>query len=141
MVRPYTRLLQKLFLTFGVVTGLALFISKDFIIGFYAVSEETAHLTSMFLTILSITTIGTCYEFPVESGIISGGGDPKYAPIVDNLFMWLYTIPCACLSAFIFRFSPIATYAILKSDQILKCIPNAIYCNTYKWVKNLTREG
>ena len=59
--------------------------------------------------------------------------------VADNLFMWLYTIPLACASAFVFHFPPVVTFIALKSDQILKCIPNGIRCNRYKWVRDLTR--
>jgi len=140
LVRPYSRTLQLLFILHGLVTAALIFFCKDWIVGFYNVTPETRELTLIFLTILSITTIGTCYEYPVESGIISGGGDTKYAAIVDNSFMWIYTIPFAYLSAFVFHWSPIATFAILKSDQLLKCIPNSIYCNSYKWIRDLTRS-
>ena len=94
-----------------------------------------------FLTVLSITTIGTCYEYPVQSGIIAGGGFTKYGALMDNLFMWLFTIPFAFLSAFVFNFSPVVTFCFLKVDQILKCIPNCITCNRYQWVRILTEEG
>jgi len=140
LVRPYSRTLQLLFILHGLVTAALIFFCKDWIVGFYNVTPETRELTLIFLTLLSITTIGTCYEYPVESGIISGGGDTKYAAIVDNSFMWIYTIPFAYLSAFVFHWSPIATFAILKSDQLLKCIPNSIYCNSYKWIRDLTRS-
>jgi Na+-driven multidrug efflux pump len=75
----------------------------------------------------------------VESGIIGGGGDTKYAAIVDTLFMWLFTIPSAAISAFVFHGSPMVTFCFLKADQLLKCIPNAIRVNRYKWIRKLTR--
>ena len=139
MVRPYSRTLQLVFVILGVATGLLIFLFKDLVVGLYNVTPETAKLTVDMLTVLSVTTVGSCYEYPVEGGIISGGGDTKYAAIVDNLFMWLWTIPGACLSAFVFGFPPIVTFMVLKSDQLIKCIPNAIRCNRYKWVRNLTR--
>ena len=139
LVRPYSRTLQGVFLGLGLITGAVIFLSKEWIVGFYQVTVETARLTITFLAILSVTTVGTCYEFPVESGIIAGGGDTRYPAIVDNLFMWLYVIPFSALSAFVFRWPPVVTFAILKSDQILKCIPNAIRCNRYKWISDLTR--
>ena len=83
----------------------------------------------------------SCYEFPTESGIIGGGGDTKYAAIVDNSFMWLWTIPASAISSFVLGWPPEVTFWILKSDQVLKCIPNFIRCNRYKWVRNLTEEG
>ena len=95
MVRSYAKTMQGIFLALGLALGGLLFIFKGPIIGFYRISEETRSLTLGFLTILSVTTVGSCYEYPVESGIIGGGGDTRYAAIVDNLFMWLFTIPSA----------------------------------------------
>jgi len=140
MVRSYSKTMQATFLLLGIISGALLFICKDFIISFYSVSEETKTMALQFITILSITTVGTCYEYPVESGIIAGGGFTEYQAWTDNLFMWIYTIPAAVLSAFVFHFSPVVTFAFLKSDQLLKCIPNSIVCNRFRWVKILTRD-
>ena len=140
MLRSYTKTMQGIFLAIGILLGLLLFIFKDMIVGIYHISDETRSLTLTFLTILSITTVGSCYEYPCEAGIIAGGGMTKYPALVDNLFMWLLTIPSAVLSAFVFHFPPVVTFCCLKSDQILKCIPNGIVCNRYKWARNLTRD-
>ena len=139
LVRPHARTLQLVFVAFGVVTGLLIFLCKDFIVGLYRVSEETRRLTVTFLTVLSVTTVGSIYEYPVEGGIIAGGGDPRYQAIADNLFMWLFTIPLACACAFWWRLPPAAVFVALKADQLLKCIPNGIVCNRFRWVKDLTR--
>ncbi len=120
--------------------GILIFIFRGPIIGFYKISEETRSLSLSFLAILSITTVGSCYEYPVEGGIIAGGGSTKYQAIVDNLFMWLFTIPFSAMSAYVFHFSPIVTYCFLKADQLLKCIPNGITVNRFRWVRILTRD-
>ena len=139
LVRPHARTMQLIFLCFGLVTGLLIFLCKDLIVGLYKVSEETRRLTVSFLTVLSVTTVGSLYEGPVEGGIIAGGGDPRYQAIVDNLFMWLYTIPLACACAFWWKLPPVVTFMALKSDQLWKCIPNGIVCNRFRWVRDLTR--
>lgn len=139
MVRSYAKTMQGIFLTLGTILGILLFLCKGPIVGIYRISAETRALSLQFLTILSVTTIGSCYEYPVESGIIGGGGSTKYAAMTDNLFMWLFTIPSAVLSAFVFHFPPAVTYCCLKADQLLKCIPNSIVCNRFRWVKILTR--
>ena len=139
MVRPYTVTMQVLFILIGLVSGVILFAVKDAIVGVYAISEETRQLASAFIIILSITLVGTAYEYPVASGIVQGGGDTKYAFTIEMISMWGFTIPLSALSAFIFKFPPVVTFCILKSDQLLKCIPNAIRCNRYKWVRELTR--
>lgn len=139
MVKSYSKTLQMMFLIFGITAGVLMFAFKEVIVGFYAVGPETKKMAINFITILSITTIGSCYEYPVEGGIIAGGGHTKYPAVVDNLFMWLFTIPSAFLSAFVFKFPPEVTFMFLKADQLLKCIPNAINCNRYRWVRILTR--
>ena len=139
-VRSYSKTMQIIFLLLGIISGTLLFVCKNVIVSLYSVPEETKQLAIQFITVLSITTVGTCYEYPVESGIIAGGGMTKYAAWVDNLFMWLFTIPSAFLSAFVFHVPPIVTFCFLKTDQILKCIPNFITCNRYHWVRVLTRN-
>ena len=139
LVRSYAKTMQAIFLLVGLIFGGLMFLCRETIVGLYAVSPETKALAVQFLTVLSVTTVGSCYEYPVESGIIGGGGSTRYTAWVDNLFMWLFTIPSAILSAFVFRFPPVVTFCCLKADQILKCIPNCIVCNRFRWVKLLTR--
>ncbi len=139
LVRSYAKTMQAIFLLVGLIFGGLMFLCREAIVGLYAVSPETKALAVQFLTVLSVTTVGSCYEYPVESGIIGGGGSTRYTAWADNLFMWLFTIPSAVLSAFVFRFPPVVTFCCLKADQILKCIPNCIVCNRFRWVKVLTR--
>jgi len=140
MVRSYSKTLQGLYLIIGLFFAALMFVLKDAIVGFYNVSPEAKEMAVSFLTVLCISMIGTCYEYPVESGIIAGGGSTKYPAWVDNLFMYLFTIPSAFLSAFVFKWDPVVTFCFLKADQLLKCIPNGITVNRYRWVKILTRE-
>ncbi len=141
-VKPYSRTLQLIFLIIGLVQAALMLLLREPILRFYTVSEEARQLASRFLLILAVTSVGSCYEFPVEGGIIAGGGNPRYQAWVDNLFMWLFTIPVSAAAAFLFHAAPVTVFWILKADQLLKCIPNGIVCNHYGWVKQLTRpEG
>ena len=139
LVISHAKTLQIIFLIIGGITGLMIFLCKDMIVGLYNVSDATRALTVQFLTVLSVATIGSCYEFPVMCGIIAGGGNTRYAPIVDTLFMWLWVIPMSYASAYVFGWPPLVTFIFLKSDQIIKCIPNAIVCNRFRWIRDLTR--
>ncbi len=139
-VRAYAKTMQGIFLCLGAVLGFLIFICRKPILSIYNISEETRSLALHFLTILSLTTVGSCYEYPVEGGIIAGGGSTRYQAVVDNLFMWLFTIPFSALSAYVFHFSPVVTYCFLKADQLLKCIPNGITVNRFRWARILTRD-
>ena len=139
-VRPYARTLQVIFLCIGALMGGALFLTRDLVLSFYIVTPETKEMARVFLTVLAVSLVGTCYEFPTQTGIIAGGGTPQYSAICDNVFMWLFTIPVSALAAFVWNAPPVVVFALLKADQVLKCLPNFIVCNRYRWVKVLTRE-
>ncbi len=140
-IKSYSKTMQMLFILMGLVSGALIFFLREPVVSLYTVSPEAKKMAVDFLLVLSITTIGSCYEFPVEAGIIAGGGSTRYVFIVDNIFMWLLVLPCAFLSAFVFHFPPVATFFFLKMDQLLKCIPNSIVANRYRWVRILTRKA
>ncbi len=138
-VKEYSRTLQVLYLIIGVLSGLVLFAVKNPVLSFYNVSEQTAKLAGDFVIVLCFVVVGTAYEMPALGGIVGGGGDTKFVLYNDIIFMWCIVIPTSFLSAFVFKFPPIVTFACLKSDQITKCIVAIFKVNRYKWIKNLTR--
>ena len=140
LVKPYARSLQCIYILLGIVSTVLILACKDWIISLYSVSEETAQLASEFLTVLGVTSICSCYQYPVEAGIIGGGGNTRYAAVMDTCFIWLFCIPMSYLSAFVWGLPPVVTFAFLKADQVIKCIPNAIYCNRFTWIRQLTRN-
>ncbi len=141
-IKEYSITMQAIFIVIGLISGLLVYLSRGMIIGIYStgLSQEAKDITWQFLTVLAFTVPFSCYEYPVQSGIIAGGGDTKYPAIVENLFNWLWVLPMSALCAFVLKLPPTWVYLMLKSDQILKCIPNAIKCNRFRWARELTRE-
>ena len=76
---------------------------------------------------------------PVNVGSIRGGGDTRYAVILDLISIWGLVIPFSCLAAFVFHWPAVAVVICLNADQVFKCVPAAIYGNSYRWVRDLTR--
>lgn len=139
-VRQYTKTLQMLFLGIGVLTGTGLLLSKNAIIGLYNVAPETEALANIFITVLSVTVVGTAYQMPGLTGIVSGGGDTKFVLFNDLIFMWGIVLPISALSAFVFGLPVPVTFICLKSDQIIKCAVAVVKINRFRWIKKLTRE-
>ena len=139
-MRPYARTLQMLYIASGIVTGLVLFFVRDLVLGVYVLEQETWELARTFITLMTIIVVFASYQYPAASGIVLGGGNTRYPVIVETLFIWLCVLPLSALSAFVWKFSPIVTFLFLKSDQFLKCIPNGIVVNRYRWIRVLTRD-
>jgi putative MATE family efflux protein len=140
LVKEYAKKLQVLFLIIGVITGLSMFVSKDYILKLYNISGDTVTMAKQFLTVLSITIIGTSYQMSSLTGIVRPGGAIHFVLINDLIHVWLIVIPSALLAAFVFHAPPYVVFACLKCDQILKCFVAVIKVNRFKWIKNLTRE-
>ena len=136
-IKRYSKLLQIIFVSLGLFTATGIFLFKDFIINFYNIAPETRQLALNFMTVLSVTVIGTSYQMPCLTGIVRGGGDTRFVLFNDIIFMWCIVLPASALSAFVFHLPSIVVFMCLKSDQILKCFVAIVKVNRFKWMKKI----
>ncbi len=140
-IRPATRSFQLLFLSTGLASGILLFLLKDpLILCFSELSPDASQLALEFMTVLSVTTVGTAYQMPALTGIVRAGGETDFVLKNDLIFMWLLVLPSAALTAFVFRLSPTMVFVCLKSDQVLKCAVAAVKLNRYTWIRKISRD-
>ncbi len=139
-IKTNTWTMQLLFLGIGVGTGLLFYLFRNVIVGFYAVPEDTVNLSLQFMGVLAITVVGTAYQVPCLTGIVRGGGDTKFVLINDLIFMWGIILPVSIAAAFVWKLTPLAVFACLKSDQILKCFVAVFKVNRFHWIKKFDRE-
>ncbi len=137
VIKEYVRTLQVIYIGLGLVTGLVLFLFKDIVVDFYKVTDAARSLAVSFMTVNSVTVIGTAYQMTCLSGICRGGGDTKTILINDTIHMWLIVIPISYAAAFVLELSPVVVFACLKCDQILKCGVAFIRTNSYRWIKKI----
>ncbi|MBQ8014798.1 MAG: MATE family efflux transporter [Clostridia bacterium] len=140
IIKRRSKNLQLIFLAIGIVSSAILLLTKNLIIDFYNASPETIDITNQFIWVLAVTIIGTAYEAPALCGIVSGGGETSFVLKNDIIFMWLIVLPLSALSAFVFKFPVVVTFACLKADQVLKCAVALVKVNRFNWVKTVTRE-
>lgn len=141
LVRGYARTMQLIFLIIGLITGLTLFGLRDPILSLYKISDGTRELAESFLTVLSVTVIGTSYQVAVLTGIVRGGGDTRFVFFNDLIFMWFIVLPASAAAAFWLNLSPMWVFICLKADQVLKCAVAFIKVNFGKYIHSLTREN
>lgn len=133
---------QVLFCIIGVFTGLIIFFSRGPVMMIYdTLTPEAAELTQQFITVLAITSVGTCYQMAADSGILRAGGDTRFAMWNNMVFTWLICLPCAILSAFVFHFPPVVVFFCLKMDQLGKCPVIFLRVRFKKWIKQITRQS
>ncbi len=139
-IKAYSKKLQVVFIAGGIVTGLLLYLAKDYVLLVYNVSASTIDIASTLLTVLSITVIGTAYQMSTLTGIVRAGGATHFVLINDLIFVWLIVIPLSMFMAFVIGAPTWIVFLCLKCDQILKCAVAVVKVNRYDWVKKLTKE-
>lgn len=139
-VKEYTKTLQVLFVSIGFVLCLLMLAIRSPLLSLYVLSPETKNLASIFILIEASVLFTMSYQMCMNTGVICGGGDTRYVLIIDLVMIWGIVVPLSFVCAFYFHASPIIVLITLNCDQYLKCIPAAIYGNSYRWVRNLTRK-
>ncbi len=140
-IREYTRTFQVLFLGIGILLGAALFFIRIPLLGLYSLEPQTRELADVFILIESTVLVVMSYQMCMNTGVICGGGDTRYVMIMDLIVIWGIVIPLSFASAFLWNASPVVVLLVLNADQYLKCIPAAVYGNSFRWIRQLTRPG
>lgn len=139
-IKEYSHKLQAVFLAGGVITGIVLFVIKDYVLLLYNVSGETIETARALMTVLAITVVGTAYQMSTLTGIVRAGGATHFVLINDIIFVWLIVIPLSMFMAFVIGAPTWVVFLCLKCDQILKCAVAVVKVNRYDWIKKLTKE-
>lgn len=141
LMKEYARTVQLLFLGVGLLTGGFITLMKNPFISLYTnISPDAISLSRQFITVLSVTMIGTCYQAAGLFGLVKSGGDISFVFRNDTIFVFLVVLPSAILAAYLGAPAWVV-FACLKCDQILKCFVAVVKINRFNWMKNLTRGG
>lgn len=139
-VKTHAKVVQLLFLCIGVGGCIIINLIKGPFISLYSINDETVALAKQIMTIFSFQFIGTCYQGHSLSSLVKAGGDTKFVFINDTIFVFCFVIPAAALSRYVFNAPAWLVFAILRSDELLKCPVAYFKINSFNWIRNLTRS-
>lgn len=140
-MKEYAKTVQVLFFTLGLIMGGVITLLKTPFIGLYTgITPEAAEYSRQFITVLSVTMIGTCYQAAGLFGLVKSGGDVGFVFKNDTIFVFLVVLPSAIIASHLGAPAWVV-FACLKCDQILKCFVAAVKINKFNWMKNLTKTG
>ena len=140
-LRTMVYTMQLLFVGLGAALGIVLFFLRIPLLRVYRISDETRYLANAFFLIQSVVLLTMSYQMSTNAGILRGGGDTRFALVLDLISFWAIVIPLSYLAAFRWHASPIVVVMLLNSDQVFKCIPAFLRVNRFRWVHSLTREA
>lgn len=139
IIKDYSRTLQILYIIFGIILGFALFFLRIPFLSLYDLSDNALRIADGMLIVLSFAMVGMSYQMPASVGIVKGGGDVKFIMYMNMISTWGIVMPLTFISAYVLHMPAVFIVAVLNSDQVFKCLPVAIHCNRYKWIKRIAK--
>jgi putative MATE family efflux protein len=130
---------QFLFICLGIATALAMQLLKIPFISVYKLSNEAKEVAIGFINILSLISIGTCYQSSMLTGLFKSLGDVKFVLRTEIFSIFFLVMPLA-LASLRLGASVYTIYLLLKIDQIAKCLPAALRLRRIKKIKRSYRN-
>ena len=139
-VKRYVITLEFIFLGFGLFTFAMLQLSQPLIPVIYkGLSPAALDMSRQFITVLSITGIGTSYQANSLS-LLKAGGDTRFVFLNDTFWVFAVVLPSSYIAGYLLGAPAWLVFGLMKGDQIYKCAVAVIKVNRFKWIKNITRD-
>jgi len=121
----------------GIISAALVLIISPFVIRSYQVSAETAVLASQLMNAIAIILLFMAVNSIMTKGVLRGGGDTRMLMVMDNVFLWVLSLPMGIIAGFVFHLPPFWIYILLKFDQIAKAVWCFFRLRSGKWIRNI----
>lgn len=138
--KRYGRILWKMAVLSGVISGLLLAVLSPFIINVTVLSPQAAEYLEWMLILCACYMIAKSINMMTIAGVFPAGGDAKFGLICDTVTMWVFAVPAGFLAAFYFHLPVAAVFLIINLDEVVKVPAAVLHYKKYGWLKNITRD-
>lgn len=125
----------------GIFGSVLLFALRIPILAIYDISANAAEITSQLIIILASLQLFLATEITCIVGVLRGGGDTRFAFVIDIGTVYLIALPLGAIAGFALHFPPWAVYLILRCDTFIKTVFGLIRVARGKWQRDVTVEG
>ena len=122
----------------GILTGIIMAVLIFFIPKIYSHADiTTINLAKKLMIIFSCSMIIRSLNFTLFIGILRGGGDTRYAFILETITIWCIAVPLCIVSALVFKLQPEIVYIFIFSEELIKLFIVFKRFKSGKWQRNL----
>ena len=109
------------------------------LISLYVLSDASILYARQITHVVSVNILFIAVSMVSLMGTLRGGGDTKFAMMVDITFPWLIGIPLGALAGLRFGWPVYLVYIILRSEDVFKAAVILWRVPRGKWIKNVTK--
>lgn len=110
---------------------------SPFFLKLFNISYEVARTAGIMIIILAIVMPIKSYNLVNIVGTLRGGGDTRFACVLDIGGVWLLSIPLISLCTFVLKFPIEVLYAVSLFEELVKSILVFIRLKRRKWLNDL----
>lgn len=121
----------------GVIMGILLFTSSNFIISMFDVSDAVKYECKLMLYIVCIGISVKNFNYAAIIGVLRSGGDTKFCLFADFSSVWFIGIPMAFLGSYFLHLPIYITFAMVYMEEVAKifiCLPRVL---KNKWARTV----
>ncbi|HEX3026852.1 MAG TPA: MATE family efflux transporter [Clostridia bacterium] len=125
---------------FGVASSLLIFLISGPFLSIYHVSETTRIFAMEIMQVFMVTVIFNAFNSVNIVGVLRGGGDTRFAMIIDTGALWLLALPLGALAGLYFKLPLRVVFFLMLIDEPTKFLIGIARFKSGKWLRNVTRE-
>ncbi len=133
----YSRKCLKVSVFLSCIMGVILFLSSDFILLFFDVSDIVKEYAYYLFIVTAVGIIVKTYNYTTIVGILRSGGDTKFCLILDAAGVWLIGIPLAFLGSAVLQLPIYVTVAMVYLEEVMKFFVTTKRVFKNNWARTL----
>lgn len=133
----YARRFTVLSLIAGIMLGGFLALSAPYMLNVFNVSQEVSHDSLMILYITSLLFVIKVFNTIFVVGVLRGGGDARFALVIESITMWFIGVPLTFLGAFYFKLPVYYVVMLTAAEEITKFMFCIMRVKSGKWIRNV----
>ena len=122
----------------GITTATILLLIKNPLISLYNIEDSTKAIANNLMYIYAFHILFQAFTSPIIASVLRGGGDTKFAAIIDVIFLWLL-LPVGFVAAFKFNLNPVLVLLLLRFETPIKTFFCLFRLKGEKWINIITR--
>lgn len=124
-------------LVFASTMALLMFLCKGPLLALFELTPEGVDMATKVLLVIAIMQPLCMHNAFQVTGTMRGGGDAKFAAVIEISTIYLIRVPLAFLGALVLQLPIYGTYALAEVENIIKSVILFARYKTGKWVKNM----
>jgi putative MATE family efflux protein len=123
----------------GIIASIFMFLIRDPALMLFNISDSTKELTKQIMLVFSFVVFFAAFNSTNIVGVLRGGGDTKFALVIDVSCLWIIALPLGAIFGLIFKIPIVFVFALLFIDEPIKFLLGILRFKSGLWLRNVTR--